>query len=293
MPQELAATIPEDPANPHRLGRKINHDIRSADFPFVRRLAAAPVVDRDRWPSSMPILDQARLGSCVPNTGVEYLGTDDALRTAMQTLLFAAPAESLHQANVQYDLTDADQSELLAVEFYKRVTALDPFPGAYLPPAWDDTGSDGTSLGNLFVKFGLLESFEHGFGGVSDVLAALNETTVWLGTNWYDSMFDPVDGELVISPNAAVAGGHEWGLTGRVDAARKRAEMRQHWGLGWGLDGYAWVSFATIDRLLGEDGDATIPRAKVAVAPPFDPSQNRGCLSKFWPGSTGRRLRPA
>lgn len=284
----IRITIPEDPANPHRLGRKVNHDPRSADYGYEPRRAVA-IVDRPAWPSTLDILDQARLGSCVPNTGVESLATDYATRPALSTADMMRPGGS-----EAINLTDPLEAEGWITNpntgLYHLVTNADPFDGGYTP---DDTGSDGTSLGNLFLELGLIESFSHAFNGLADVLAFLStEGPAWMGSDWYDSMFDPSsDGEVTISPNATVAGGHQYLLTGRIDAARRLVEMRNHWRNSWGMNGRAWMSYSLIERLLGQNGDAQLIKPKVAVVPPFVPTPERpGCLAQFVPASMQRRL---
>lgn len=279
--------IPTDPDNPHPLGRTINHDPRSADYPYRPR-KAVQVVTRNAWPTGLPILEQ-RLGSCVPNTGVEWLATDHSTRPALSTVDSVRPGGS-----EAIDLTDALEAERWIEDpetgLYHLVTNRDPFLGAFPP---NDTGSDGTTLGNLFVELGWVESFEHAFGGLGDVLSGLMEGPVWIGTNWYSSMFDTnSDDELVISPGAWVAGGHQFLLTGAVDTMRQRVEMRNHWRYDWGRQGKAWMSYALIERLLDEQGDAQIVRPKVNVVPPFpgSPPETNGCLGMLLPASMRRRL---
>jgi hypothetical protein len=245
--EPVSYAIPEDPANPWRLGRRVHHDPASRAYPFAEHPdAAVPVVSRDRWPSTIGILNQRRLGSCVPNTGVERIAFGDAVRPGLTAVTYGGQSRSL--------------DERLAVDWYHDVTAIDPFDGTYPP---DDTGSDGTSLAKLLKSLGLIDSYTHAFGGLPEVLAALMTGPVPVGVPWYDSMFQPTrDGELVITPNAQVAGGHEFNLDGELDVDRRRVWMTNHWyngdGSPWGVQGRAWMSYDTLARLLGEDGDATI-----------------------------------
>jgi hypothetical protein len=280
--EHVLQTIPEDPANPYRLGRKINHDPRSRSFAYQPR-RIGEINTRDAWPTLLGILNQAKLGSCVPNTGVEWLGTMNFLRPALTTVMVPKSTTG--------DLSNVDSAEETAIELYRRVTAADPFMSQWEP---DDTGSDGTSLGNLFVEYGWLDSFTHAFAGLIDVLSGLSaDGPVWMGCNWYSSMFDVnSDGEVVITPGAWIAGGHQFLLTGKIDTERRRVEMRNHWRHDWGMNGCAWMSYDTITRLLGEDGDAQILKAKVDVVPPFPvtPVEPPGCLPQFLPASIRRRL---
>ena len=264
MTEPFRYVIPTDPDNPFPLGRAVNHDPRSRSFAFADTpRAAVPVVSRSRWPSTIGILDQGQLGSCVPNTGVERMAFTDATRPGLTSVGYHAAHRAL--------------DETLAVDWYHDVTAIDPFPGTYPP---DDTGSDGTSLGKLLKSLGLVDSYTHALGGLVDVLTALMSGPVPVGVNWYDSMFRVSDrGELVISPNAQVAGGHEFNLDGELDVDLRQVWMTNHWynadGSPWGINGRAWLSFDTLARLLGEDGDATIMHTVPATpAPPApDPGE--------------------
>ena len=281
--EHIREHIPVDPDAPFSLGRNINHDPKSAAYPFVPR-RAVPIVSRDAWASVLPILDQASLGSCVPNTAVESLATGNFQRDWVS---------SVDYNGRRIDLTDPVTAQSWITDtsdgLYHRVTLMDPYSGGWLP---DDTGSDGTSMVNLFMELGMLESFTHAFSGLPDVLQALNQGTVWMGSNWYDSMFWPnSEGILEISPNATVSGGHQYLFTGKIDADRKLSEIRNHWRRDWGLDGYAWMPWNVKERLLGEQGDAQILNWKVGAVPPFPPIEPSGCLPKFTHALAGRLSR--
>jgi hypothetical protein len=243
-------------AVPYALGRRVNHDPRSRAFPFAARPeAATQVASRPRWPSAIGILDQGSLGSCVPNTGVERVAFSDSVRPGLASVVYGGRRRALDESLVT-DETDG---------WYHEVTSIDPFDGTYPP---DDTGSDGTSLGKFLKSIGLVDSYTHAFGGLGDVLAALMTGPVPVGVNWYDSMFTPASsGELVITKGADVAGGHEFNLDGELDAVARRVWMTNHWG-EWGVAGRAWMSYATLERLLGEDGDATIMHTVSVAGPP-------------------------
>lgn len=275
--EHIRVAIPTDPDAPLPLGRNINHDPASADYPYVPR-RAVPIVSRDAWPSTLDILDQA-LGSCVPHTGVEGMATAGPVRVSM--------------TEVSYKGQTIDLTSVIAVEafienndgLYHDVTNADPFVGAWPP---DDTGSDGTSLATLFKNLGWVESFTHAFSGLPDVLQALNEGAVWMGSNWYDSMFYPDnDGNLTITPNSYVAGGHQFLLDGRIDVVGRRLGMRNHWRKDWGINGRAWMSWDLVTRLLDEQGDAQIIKWATVVPPfPETPAEPSGCLGQFLRGFT-------
>jgi len=75
--------------------------------------------------------------------------------------------------------------------------------------------------------------------------------------NWYDSFDSPdTSGDVVISTDATVRGGHEFELIG-VDVNDRTFRAVNSWGAGWGDRGYFTLDYTDYERLLHEDGDAT------------------------------------
>lgn len=213
--------------HPFPLGRRLepNHDPKSRNF-----AAPAATVTTKSWQHYGGVLDQGQLGSCTGNAMAQALNT-----------------KPLHRAYSAY-LTEAD-----AVALYSLATTLDPFPGAYPP---EDTGSDGLSVAKAARQQGRIGSYVHGFG-LQHTLEALMAGPVLLGTPWYEGMFNPTtQGFVTIS--GRVAGGHEYLLLG-VNAYQKYVTCLNSWGNGWGLRGMFRMTYATLSRLLSEDGDATQP----------------------------------
>lgn len=202
--------------------------------------AATPIVQR-LWRVRIPILDQGQVGSCTGEAGTYALGTDDG---AGQGLVNALTAGGVVVA--------VDQA--YAYGIYHNNTVIDGFDGVWEP---DDTGSSGLATAQTLKSWGQVRSYAH-CTTLRQVLAALQRGTVLLGTNWYDSMFEPnVDGEVTILPRAVIAGGHEYLAIG-VDPDHKMIDCVQSWGPEWGLGGRFKMSYDTLERLLDEDGDAIV-----------------------------------
>jgi hypothetical protein len=237
--------IPETPGLPHRLGRHIRHDPRSAMWP-VAGIPTASLAST-AWTRRIPVLDQGQLGSCTGNAAASWLGTDDATRQGLTTFQ-GGPVD-----------------EQLALDLYSKATDLDDYAGSYPP---DDTGSDGLSVAKALQAFGMVSSYQHAFS-LQAALTALQSGPVLFGTVWYESMFDPdpASGKLTVAQRSGVAGGHEY-VVDTIDVELQRIWLTNSWGESWGLDGRAYMTWADAAFLLGQQGDVTVPVPVAAPAPP-------------------------
>jgi hypothetical protein len=236
--------LPEQVVPGKRLGRNVRHDSRN-------RLYAHRRQDRQltsqMWSRQIPILDQGNVGSCTGNFMVGALGTDP---------LFGA----LPQGHPALD-------ETLALKIYSAAEVLDG-DGPYPP---QDNGSTGPSVDQVAKTMGLIAGYTHGFS-LADMLDALEDGPVGMGSNWYDSMDSPDSSGLVaVSANAVIRGGHEFLARGK-DVDSKLVHFDNSWGTGWGINGSFSMSYATVERLLGEQGDVTVPIPLSAPAPTPTPS---------------------
>lgn len=216
-----AIELPEDH---RRLGRHIDHDPRSKNFPAeVAELVTTLHVRH------CPPFDQGNLGSCTGN--------------AMAGMLMTDPFWTHGRALTEHD----------AVTLYSDATKLDRYPGHY-PPS--DTGSSGRAVAHAAKKRGYCSAYRHAFG-IDHALGALVIAPVIIGIPWYDS-FDTPDkhGEISIAPHAQVRGGHEVELLG-ISVELEQVRGVNSWGSSWGDKGSFSMSWATLDRLLHESGDVT------------------------------------
>ena len=225
------------------LGRHVNHDARSLAYPFTADDGTTLV--SKRWERKVPVFDQGNLGSCTGNASTGCCGTE--------------PYYDALPAGVVLD-------ENTAISVYSDATKIDGAPGEY-PPT--DTGSDGVSVAKIVQQRGWISGYQHAFT-LNDALAAVsNHGPVIVGTNWYSGMFNPsLDGELVIHSGDTVAGGHEY-ILDEIDVPNQRVWMQNSWGTSWGLNGRAWMTWSTLQRLLSEQGDVTVfvPVNKPAPTP--------------------------
>jgi hypothetical protein len=222
----LRHVIPVDPANPFPLGRNVHHDSRSRDFPADLADAAVEV----NHPSVGLPLNQGNLGKCTAEALCGRLNTSPG-----------QPAASFRIYN------DTDTDQLYGVE-----TAAEGQPW---PP--NDPGGSGLAVCQAARQLGWIRSYGHTFT-FQDALLGLTKRPFIIGTNWYDSMFNPDSNGLVtISPDAQVAGGHEY-LCVQNLPSEQLLGFWNSWG-NWGQGGRFYMDYSTAERLLSEQGDVTFP----------------------------------
>jgi hypothetical protein len=244
------ARIPWQPASeehPRPLGRNVYHDSRNRAYPWRTPMRTYAGLTSQLWTRHIPILDQGNAGSCTGNEQVGAVGTGP-LYTALPS-------------------SHPTLDEALAVKIYSGAETIDG-DGPYPP---NDNGSSGPSAAQVAKNLGLISGYLHCFS-LNDVLDALEDGPVGIGSNWYDSMDQPDRSGLVsISPGAAVRGGHEYLCRGK-DTEKKLVYLDNSWGEGWGTGGSFTYSYATLERLLAEQGDATVSLPlTVPVPPPVPP----------------------
>jgi hypothetical protein len=214
----------------YTLGRHIEHDERSKNY-TIKQLAPAP--KNVEYQRHCAPFDQGTLGSC----------TGNAMAGVLMTSPFWKPGRLLVESD--------------AVRLYSEATLLDNIQGNYPP---DDTGSTGLAVAKAAQREGWIPGYEHAFG-LDQLLHGLSQRPGLLGLNWYTSFDTPLNtGECPLTPNASVRGGHEVEMF-KLDVKKKQVWCYQSWGPAWGglRNGTFWLSFATLTRLLAEQGDATFP----------------------------------
>lgn len=238
--------IPEVVVPGRRLGRNVNHDPRSVAF----RVGARAVTPKSvRWERHGPILDQGNLGSCVANAGTAMLMCD--------------PFWSTLDKQLQKVLSDAQTAEQYAVQTYREVTRIDPFPGSWEP---DDTGSDGLSLGKLFKSRGLAAGYEHVMS-LDDAHAAIQKGPYPVGVSWLSNMDQP-SSEGIVNVSGSSRGGHEILVT-EYDASRDLWWLDNSWSEAFGKNGRFAISSEGYQKLmkLQADGTPMTPSSQPAPEP--------------------------
>lgn len=79
-----------------------------------------------------------------------------------------------------------------------------------------------------------------------------------IGVPWTEGMFEP-DRSGLLHVTGRVVGGHALAVDA-VDPDRQLFRLANSWGRDWGVNGWGYLRFNDMARLLAEDGEAALPR---------------------------------
>lgn len=262
MQQKVQAIewTPFSDEDPRPLGRHINHDIRSASYLVEEDGTVASA----SWSRKIPILDQGQVGSCTGNATVGVLGTEPDFEA-----LGALIAKGL------------SLTEVLALKIYSDAEEIDG-DGPYPP---NDNGSSGLSVAKAAKNAGLISGYTH-ITSLGAAKTAIQSNPFITGSNWYDGMDSPDSSGLVV-PTGSVRGGHEYECFA-YDASADEWHFCNSWGTSFGVQGTFKYSSTSFQKLLSEDGDATVLLPLSAPAPtpnpPSDPTAVFAAQAHSWLG---------
>lgn len=157
-------------------------------------------------------------------------------------------------------------------EIYYQAKVEDGEPGA-------ENGSSTLSGVKAFMHFGFLKDSAYAFASsIEDIKTwLLINGPVVVGTNWYNSMFEPDDNGFV-QIFGGIAGGHEWMLYG-YDVSTDAFFCANSWGENWGMKGRFYISSANLERLMREEGDACTTVEVTTGPTPPPPAPPPGCFT--------------
>lgn len=204
--------------------RVVRFDERSRNYP-IRALLKADIKPRSYTWACPVWLDQGSDGAC---TGF--------------AVSHEAAARPVMVKGITYKV---------AMEVYRRAQQLDEYPGEN----YEGSSVLGAIKAGTERKWYL--EYRWAFGEEDLMLAVGHHGPAVIGINWYESMFNP-DTKGVIIVGGQVVGGHAI-LCNGFNVKTGLYRLHNSWGKGWGVNGEAFISRASMARLLKEEGEACIP----------------------------------
>lgn len=228
MPKLRDGSESRDP----RLTRLPFFDVRSLGY------AIADLFDKDQplrsytW-KCRDVLDQGSEGACVG--------------FAMAHELIAKP-----QAIKGVD------NKFARERIYWAAQKIDKWEGGDYPGA--DPKMEGSSIlaGIKTLKaLGYIDEYRWAFSVADLAMAVAYKGPAVIGIPWYSGMFNPASCGC-LHPTGDKSGGHAILVRG-VNVKRKTFLLHNSWGPGWGKNGTAKITWADLEKLLKDGGEAVIP----------------------------------
>lgn len=237
----------------HRLGRRHAPDHRDAAYSAAPVLPASSTRRYRYWTTGITRrLDQGQTDSCVGHGWAHYLSTSP--------LPNPSDAATLGRITAAGWPLRTQGINPVAARIYDEAQLVDEFNDT--PPAG---GSSVRAGAKALQSAGIITDYLW-LTGTDQINRCLLEVgPVVVGTDWYNSMFQPSppapgSGSMIrLDRNSGLAGGHCYLLTGvNLDTGRYR--ILNSWGVGWGNDGYAYMRITDMAILQADNGEACLTK---------------------------------
>ena len=212
------------------MGRIFAFDPRDFNFPLA---AEAPIVVTRSvafWETGQ-VLDQGTTSECTAYSA--------------EQLLLSAPIKN--------------QMYMTPHDLYRANQLNDEWPGE------NYDGSSVRAAMKVLQAAGLIGKYAWAFDADTVRRWLLMRGPVILGTTWYSGMMKPDRRTGFIRPTGSPVGGHAYMLRGAddnllcPDRSRGAARIINSWGVSWGQQGKAWISYKDLDGLIKNRGEAVTP----------------------------------
>lgn len=143
----------------------------------------------------------------------------------------------------------------LKEKIYYEAQKIDPFPGGDYPGATPKKAGTSLLAGMKVTQaLGYFSEYRWVFNAYDLALGVGSVSPAVIGVNWYTGMMRP-DANRYIHPTGTIVGGHAICVRG-VNFKKKLFVLQNSWGMNWGANGCCLISFANMDMLLKQNGDA-------------------------------------
>lgn len=124
---------------------------------------------------------------------------------------------------------------------------------------WQSNDYDGTSVrgaAKVLHSLGTISKYQWAFDIERVIDTVLTTGPVVIGVNWYQGMME-TDKDHFVHVSGIPTGGHAVLVDG-CDTKTEAFRVKNSWGRSWGKNGWCFLSFSDLARLLKEDGEACI-----------------------------------
>lgn len=156
----------------------------------------------------------------------------------------------LAEGPITQNSTFFGSSPLDPVQVYTEAQKVDEWPGE---------DYDGTSVragAKILKSLGYITSYNWAYDIDTIVRTLLTKGPMVVGTTWKHDMFFP-NSKGVITATGQDMGGHAYLLDG-VNVNTKMIRIKNSWGRNWGKNGFAYISFDDMARLIDDYGEACL-----------------------------------